>query len=244
MQRARLLYVLALFLGALALSRCGSSPTLPSAAGVNLHGVALGANSSASSIGHVRAMSGSSSGSITVTVQENTSITTKVSANGTFELENLPAGMFTLVFSIDGTVIGTVTITSVPSTAEINLVVQITTTTVITVKVEVNGADETDNQGDSKTCAISGGTVGSGIEIEGSISSGSGATFTMAVNGNRSSANVTVNAGGASFSCAGVKGTCDASLIQAGQKVHVSGTLTSCSLTAATVTASEVKFQK
>jgi hypothetical protein len=188
-------------------------------------------------------MSGSTGGSITVTVQENTSISTKVSANGTFELEGLPAGTFTLVFTVDGTVIGTVTITSVPSTAEINLVVQVTTTTVITIKVEINGTDETNSGGD-KTCAISGGTVGSGIQLEGSISAANGSSFTMDVNGERSSAAVTVDASGASFSCAGVKGTCDASLIQAGQKVHVGGTLTSCSLTAATVKASDVKFQK
>jgi len=78
--------------------------------------------------------------------------------------------------------------------------------------------------------------VGSGIQLEGAISSATGSIFTMAVNGERSGADVTVDASGASFQCAGIKGACDASLIQAGQKVHVSGTLTSCTQSAAAVT--------
>jgi hypothetical protein len=121
----------------------------------------------------------------------------------------------------------------------------------VTVKIDINGTDATNNNnndnnsggGNNDTCAIAGGTVGSGIELEGSISSASGSTFSMAVNGERSDAAVSVDASGASFQCAGVKGACDASLIKAGAKVHVSGTLTSCSTSAAQVKASEVKFQ-
>jgi hypothetical protein len=187
----------------------------------------------------------STGGSITVTVQ-GTSISTTISGNGTFELDGLPAGTFTLVFSSNGVIIGTITITSIPTQAEINLVVQITTTVVL-VKVEVNGTDETDNENNnnngSKTCLIDGGTMGSEIELEGSVSSASGKTFKMSVNGNRASGLVSVDATTASFDCAGIKGTCDATLLQAGAKVHVSGNLTTCSLTTATVKATEVKFQ-
>jgi hypothetical protein len=206
---------------------------------VNLHGLAMGQSSaSASSSSGFRAMSTGSS--ITVTVQ-GTSISTTISANGTFELEGLPAGTFTLVFSSNGVTLGTITITSVPTQGEVNVVVQITATTVVLVKVEVNGTDTTDNQ--TKTCLISGGTVGSSIELEGSVSSASGKTFQMSVNGERAAGPVTVDASTASFDCAGIKGTCDATLLKAGAKVHVSGTLTTCSLTAAQVKATQVKFQ-
>lgn len=229
----------------LAFSACGSSPSSPSGAGVTLHGVAMGQGVGVA--GDVRAQSTASSAAtstITVTV-EGTSITTTISANGTFELDGLPAGTFTLVFTSNGVTIGTVTITSVPDQAEINLVVQISVTNVVMVKVEINGSDETENESSTGTgsCLIAGGTVGSGIELEGSVSTASGKTFEMAVNGARSGGLVSVDATGASYDCAGVKGTCDASLIVPGAKVHVSGTLKSCSSTAAQVVAKQVKFQ-
>ena len=67
----------------------------------------------------------------------------------------------------------------------------------------------------------------------------------MSVNGQRAggTGTVTVDASSAGFDCAGIKGTCDATLIAPGAKVHVSGKLTSCSLSAAQVKATQVKFQ-
>jgi hypothetical protein len=247
MKRSRVLLPVVMAVLALTLSGCSSSPTSPSGtnASVNLHGVAMGQPSaSSSSLGGFRAMS--TGGSITVTVQ-GTSLSTTISGNGTFELDGLPAGTFTLVFSSNGVTLGTITITSVPTQAEINLVVQITTT-VVMVKVEINGTDETDNEtgtNPTKTCLIDGGTVGSSIELEGSVKSASGKTFKMLVNGNRASesGDVNVDATSASFDCAGIKGTCDATLLVAGAKVHVSGNLTSCSMTAAQVKATQVKLQ-
>jgi hypothetical protein len=244
MNRSQVLLPAVIAFLALALSGCGSSPTSPSGmnSGVNLHGLAMGqgAASSSSASGY-RAMS--TGGSITVTVQ-GTSLSTTISGNGSFELDGLPAGTFTLVFTSNGVTLGTITITSVPTQAEINLVVHISTT-VVMVKVEINGTDETDNESNNttKTCLIDGGTVGSSIEVEGSVSSATGKMFKMSVNGNRASGPVSVDATSASFDCAGVKGTCDATLLVAGAKVHVSGSLTSCSLTAAQVKANEVKFQ-
>jgi hypothetical protein len=242
MQRSQVLLPAVIAVLALTLSGCGSSPTSPSGmnSGVTLHGLAMGQGAaSTSSAGGYRAMS--TNGSITVTVQENTSLKTTISANGTFELEGLPAGTFTLVFSSNGVTLGTITITSVPTQGEVSVVVQITATTVVLVKVEVNGTDTTDNQ--TKTCLINGGTVGSPIELEGTVSSASGKTFQMSVNGERAAGPVSVDASSASFDCAGIKGTCDATLLKAGAKVHVSGTLTTCSLTAAQVKATQVKFQ-
>ncbi len=233
---------------ALALSACGGSATSPSATGVTLRGVAMGVPASAG----VNALSGASAtaggSAITVTVQENPSLTTTISGNGTFELKGLPPGTITLVFSSNGVTLGTVTITSVPTEAEIDLVIRISNTNVIVVKIEINGSDETETQTEAaRTCLIAGGTVGSGIELEGSVSSPTSpvgaSSFTMSVNGQRSSGTVSVDYSGASFTCAGIKGACDATLITTGRKVHVRGNLTSCSTADAVVKATQVKFQ-
>ena len=228
----------------LAHSGCSNRPTSPSStsAGVTLHGATFGQGpASTSSAGGLQAMSVPSGARVTVTVQENPSITTTISGNGTFELEGLPAGTFNLVFSRNGVTLGTITITSVPNQAEINVVVQITATTVVLVKVEINGTDTTDDE--TRTCLIEGGRVDAGIELEGSVSSVSGTSFEMSVNGERAGALVTVDTVKASFDCAGIKGTCDATLLKADARVHVRGTLTSCSMMAAHVKATEVKFQ-
>ena len=62
-----------------------------------------------------------------------------------------------------------------PEQADIEIVVQLSTTNVTLVKVTINGSDETENEtstnpGTAKTCLIEGGKVGAGIELEGSIS--------------------------------------------------------------------------
>src|SRR6266446_2808894 len=59
---------------------------------------------------------------------------------------------------------------SVPSAGRVTVTVlekpSITTTTVVLVKVEINGTDTTDA---TKTCLINGGRVTEGIELEGSV---------------------------------------------------------------------------
>lgn len=233
----------------LVLSACGGSPTAPST-GVTLRGVAV--NQGVSSADGLRALSSrpaaAGTSTITVTVQENTSITTTISGNGTFELEGLPAGSFTLVFSSNGATLGTVTINNVPTQAEIEIVVQLSSTNVALVKVTINGSDKTDDEtgtSTTKSCVIEGGRVGAGVELEGSVGKVVTAekVFEMSVNGQRADGKVTVDASGASFSCAGVKGTCDAKLIINGARVHVSGKVDTCTVSDAKVTAREVKFQ-
>lgn len=93
------------------------------------------------------------------------------------------------------------------------------------------------------SCAISGGRVGDRIELEGRVSSGSAAGFRLNVNGNRSSALVDIDTSGASFQCTPANGPnaptpsqCQAQ-VQSGAQVHVSGTLTACSSSAAQVRA-------
>lgn len=117
---------------------------------------------------------------------------------------------------------------------------------VLAHEIKLQDADDEEGPDVDKTCMISGGRVGDGIELEGSVVSGGFASFLMRVQGNRSSGNVQVDAGGASFKCNGSKGTaaeCQAS-IKEGAKVHVSGTLTSCDLSTAAAQASKVMVQK
>ncbi len=240
-------FYLALLMVGLPFVGCGgSSPTSPSGAGkVVLHGVAVGADgASTASVGGVTARAASKD-RITVTVQ-GTSISTTVSTNGTFELENLPAGSFTLVFSINTTVIGTVTITGVPTSGEIQIVVQVTVTTVVLISLEI---DDQENDNDAaKTCIVEGGKIGRKIELEGTVQSGTAHDFMMLVNGNRASVPVHVTASSAKFECKdnhdkNSPNACSGSL--AGAKVHVSGTLTSCAAGAVPqVVATEVKVQK
>src|SRR5262249_23998872 len=136
---------------------------------------------------------------------------------------------------------------------EIKLTVQIKATVVVMIDLEMDGTSSDDNG--TKTCAISGGTVGKGIELEGARDSVAGTTFARKVNGEGSSALGTVDMSGASFKCNGgadssdsgkgngKSGTCDASSLTAGQKVHVKGTLLSCTTTDAHVIATEVMLQ-
>jgi hypothetical protein len=221
----------------------GSSPTSPSGAGVVLHGVVLGSDAVSSASAEVTAQS-TSGRRITVTVEENTSLSTNVAANGTFELEGLPNGSFNLAFSTNGAPIGSINITGVQGQVEVNIVVQVTATNVTLINLDM-GVDP--QQGDSKTCLISGGRSGEKIELEGDVASGSPTAFKMDVNGNRASKLVDVSASGASFVCNGDKkgssSTCQAS-VKTGAKVHVRGTLTSCTLDVAQLVATEVKVQK
>ena len=242
MKHSHVLFSAAIILG-LALAGCGGSPTSPSEGGVTLHGTALGDGVSTSASTHEIAALATSGGSITVSVEENPSLTTAISANGTFQLGGLPSGAFTLVFTSKGKARGKVSIGGVPSTAQVDVVVQVSANSVALVNVRINGSDHTGDQ--PKTCLINGGTVNEGIELEGAVHPNSvqGLSFQMDVNGNRASGPVAVSAATASFTCAGIKGTCDATLLKDDARVHVRGTLTSCSMTAALVTAAEVKFQ-
>src|SRR5712692_591334 len=237
---------LSVLIAVAAMAGCGgsSNPAAPSAAsaGVRLQGVVLqGASGVSSLTGRVSALD-AASGRITVTVQENTSISTTVSINGTFQLEGLPQTGFTLVFSVNGVNVGTITVTPVQGTTQVKIVVQVTTTTVVLVNLEL----ENENENDNGTCMIEGGKVGQHIELEGTFDSLTSSGFKLKVNGERSSGLVDVATSGAQFKCEEDKTsstTCQASL-KKGSKVHVKGTLTSCSTTAAAVMATQVEVQK
>lgn len=237
---------LSVLIAVAAMAGCGgSNPAAPSAAarGVKLQGVVLqGASGASSQPGRVSALD-APSGHITVTLQENPSISTTVSINGTFELEGLPQTGFTLVFSVNGVNVGTITITPIQGTTQVKIVVQVTTTNVVLEDLEL----EDENENENGTCMIEGGKVGQHIELEGTVDSGTSSSFKLKVDGERSTGLVDVTAGSsAQFKCEGDKSsstTCQASL-QKGSKVHVKGTLTSCTTTMAAVTATQVEVQK
>jgi hypothetical protein len=237
---------LVVLIAAAAMWRCGSSPTSPSGAGVKLQGVVL-QEATASAASGLSAQS-AKGGKIVVTVQQNPSLSVTVSGNGTFEIQDVPAGGFTLVFSVDGVVVGQITISAVGEGTTIKIVVKIKDAEVELVEIETendNGGDQDSGGDESKSCMINGGKVNSHIELEGNVDLGDSSTFKLRVNGNRSRGLVDVAAAGASYVCNGKKGAgdCKSSLV-AGAKVHVRGTLTSCDTTAANVTATEVKIQK
>ena len=242
LRTARCLVVL---FAAATLWRCGSSPASPSG-GVKLQGVVLQDGTGGAASASVPAQS-AKPGKITVTVQ-GTSVSVNVSGNGTFEIQNLPAGGFTLVFSVDGVPVGEITITAVGEGTTIKIVVKIKNNEVELVDMDTDGDDATGGEGGGdtpKTCLINGGKVGSAIELEGNVDSGTSSAFKLRVNGNRASSLVDVAASAASYVCNGKKGGSDCkSNLVAGAKVHVRGSLTSCDMTVASVTATEVKIQK
>jgi hypothetical protein len=246
LRTARCLVVL---FAAAALWRCGSSPASPSGSGVKLQGVVLQDATGSAASASLSAQS-AKPGKITVTVQENPTLSVTVSSNGTFTIQGLPAGGFTLLFSVNGAPVGTVAITAVGEGTTVKIVVKVTEQEVELVDMETDGDDATGGLPPStggptnNACMVDGGKIGARIELEGDVDSGTSAQFLMRVNGNRSTGLVNVAATAASYKCNGNKTTdCKASL-RAGAKVHVRGTLTSCSTTAANVTATEVKIQK
>jgi len=110
------------------------------------------------------------------------------------------------------------------------------------------GASEPQEPG--RTCLISGGRVGDGIELEGNVSSGGASGFMLQVQGNRAGGPVQVDTSGSAFECSPASGPnaptpaqCQAS-VASGAKVHVRGTLLSCDLITAVVRATSVKVQK
>jgi len=223
----------------------GNSPSSPSSGGgVVVQGVVLGDGVS------VRASSGApvaaaKSQKVTVKV-EGTEITAEVSANGTFELKGIPGGTFTLIFLVDGVEIGRVKVTAEEG-SEVKIVVQVKDSVLVLVEIKIEGGSTSPSPSPSPSaCLINGGRVMQGIELEGNVTSGGPEAFAMTAAG--ATGLVDVSAAAASFRCIGgakvpTDAECKAS-VKSGAKVHVRGTLMTCTAAKAEVTASEVKVQK
>ena len=118
---------------------------------------------------------------------------------------------------------------------------------VLAWEIKLQGGVEApdDEQGPGRTCMINGGRVGDGIELEGRVASGGLPSFMMTVNGNRASGPVGIQATPDTVRCTGPGTTpavCQAR-VTSGARIHVRGTLSACSTSAASVTAQEVKVQ-
>jgi hypothetical protein len=227
----------------------GESPSSPSGSGgVAVQGVVLG---DGASFGASSGANPSSAKARKVEVMvEGTTLTAEVSANGTFELKGIASGTFTLIFLVDDVEIGRVVV-SAEDGSEVKIVVQVKDSVLVVVEIKVEGPDDTDPDpspsSGSTACLVNGGKVGQGIELEGDVTSGTYAAFKIAVSG-RAGAPVDVSASSASFRCiGGAKAATDAECkasVKAGAKVHVRGTLMTCTTSTAQVTAAEVKVQK
>ena len=221
----------------------GGSPSSPSSGGgVAVQGVVLG-NGVA-----VRAASGApvaAAGGQKITVQvAGTTITAEVAANGTFELKSIPGGTFTLIFLVDGVEIGRIVV-SAEEGSEVKIVVQIKDSVLVVVEIKVEGSGPSPSPSPT-SCIVKDGRLGQGIELEGNVSSGDDKAFKMSAA--QATGLVDVSSASASFRCiGGAKAPTDAECrasVKAGAKVHVRGTLMTCSATKADVTAIEVKVQK
>lgn len=130
-------------LGALLVAACsGNSPVSPSstAQGIVLKGSVLGVvGSSSAGASASGAKSSAATGPITVTVQENPAITTVVGPDGSFMLRGLPPGGFTLVFTRDGVVLGTLTFAAVLPNQEITITVDVTSGAVVLLQEQRDG---------------------------------------------------------------------------------------------------------
>lgn len=244
MQRLVLMRWAAVVIAALIAVACGGeSPTGANGGGVVVQGVVMGDSASASAA-DTRSPQASQAKKVTVKV-EGTTLTVDVNANGTFQLTGIPGGTFTLVFLADGVEVGRVVVTAGDG-SEVKIVVQVTAGQLIVVEIKVEDGSGS-NTTNTSSCSVNGGTVGQKIELEGNVESGSSAAFKMSVNG-RAGFPIDVNAASASFKCVGGAKTssdaeCKAS-VKSGAKVHVSGTLMTCTTSTANVTATEVKVQK
>jgi hypothetical protein len=230
--------------GALVAASCGGdSPSSPSGGGVVVEGVVLGDGAAVTASSGVP-LAAAKNQKVTVKV-EGTSITAEVSSNGTFELKGIPSGTFTLVFLVEGVEIGRIVVTAADG-SEVKLVVQVKDSTLVLVEIKVEGPDPASEPPTQSACLVNGGKVGAGIELEGNVSSGSDQAFKMSAAG--ATGLVDVSAGAATFRCiGGAKTATDAECrqsVKSGAKVHVKGTLMTCSAMKADVTASEVKVQK
>lgn len=118
-------------------SPAGPSGVASSAQGVVLHGTVVGATAAAGVT--LKSTQSVLTGVVTVTVQENPSITTTVAADGSFTLRGLPQGSFTLVFTRDGATLGTLTFGEVKANQEITVTVNVSSGAVVLVEEKRDG---------------------------------------------------------------------------------------------------------
>lgn len=158
--------VLLVALLAMSFAGCGAeSPSSPSAAstGVVLNGsiVIGGSSSSAFGVSAHATPASSIAGTVTVTLQGSSQVSTTVASDGSFTLRGLPAGSFTLLFTRDGSPLGTLTFNSVKPNQEVTITISVATGSVVLVQEKRDGIGHGD------------------VEIEGRVEQILGATATF-----------------------------------------------------------------
>jgi hypothetical protein len=244
---SRRLYVLSLVVVAglaLGLMACGGdSPSSPSeTGGVTIEGVLL---SDAASV-TASSSDNASDGPITVEVV-GTGLIVTISGNGTFKIEDIPVGGITLLFTQGGEELLRLNIPDAAEGTTVKIVVRKKGEVIVLVDLDMDDDDDDDSDDDStsSSCMIDGGRVGDRIELEGNVQSAGGKVFDLSTN--RAPRAVHVDAENAEFKCNGkTQGDHDEcwEAVEQGAKVHVRGTLDSCTTDAAEVTATQVKVQK
>jgi hypothetical protein len=247
-----ILLVLAVSVATLGLVACGSdTPASPSGSGsVTLEGVLLGEGAAFTASDDDGASS--SDGPVVVEIV-GTDLSVTISGNGTFKIEEIPEGGITVRFTQDGVVLAEFGVPYAAEGTTVKIVVKKEGQVIVLVDLEMDTDDDdgdSDDDGDdpddatSASCVVDGGRQDDRIELEGNVVSGHGTDFNLATN--RSSVAVHVLAEEAEFKCNGNTAGGDPcpDAVQEGAKVHVRGTLTTCTSSEATVTATQVKVQK
>jgi hypothetical protein len=177
---------------------------------------------------------------VTITVVQVPSIHTTVNLGETAVITGLPPGSYTLVFTQNGTVIGTQNVVGVQPGEQVQITVVFDGGSYVMVVVIIG------NTAPAPTpCTVDGRPVGGTLTIEGVVLSGDGNAFRGDRNGTNAQDLFDVEAASASYVCVGqAKGGGCKSNLKAGSQVHVTGALLGCRGSVVVLDASEVKVQK
>jgi hypothetical protein len=241
-----LLLLIGVAAAASTLVACGSdNPASPSASGsVTLEGVLLG-EGAAFTASDDDGSGDSNDGPITVEIV-GTELSVTISGNGTFKIDEIPEGGITVRFTQDGDVLAEFSIPYAAEGTTVKIVVRKQGAAIVLVDLDMEDDDDGDDPDDTTgaSCVVNGGRQGDRIELEGNVASVEGTDFDLDTN--RSSQPVHVLAEQGDYRCNGNTAG-DGECWEAagpGAKVHVRGTLTTCTANEAEVTATEVKVQK
>lgn len=149
-----------LLLTSITFAACGggspSGPS-PSSSGVVLSGSLLGQSSSSSLSAGFTALSSATAsltGSVTVSVTGYPDLTARVDPGGSFTLRGLPSGSFSLTFTRDGVVLGSLTFASVLPNQEVDITVAITAGSLVLVEERRDGIGHGDLEIEGQVGAI------------------------------------------------------------------------------------------
>jgi hypothetical protein len=169
------------------------------------------------------------------------SIQTTVNLGETAVINGLPPGSYTLVFTQNGTTIGTQSVVGVQPGEQIQITVIFDGGAFVMVVVVIGNTTPPA----PTPCTVDGRPVGATLIVEGVVLSGDGNAFRGDRNGTNAQDLFDVEAASASYVCVGLtrRGGCKANLT-AGTQVHVTGALLGCRGSVVVLNASEVMVQK